>query len=574
MDLRARGGSRAILLGFSVLGCALTAGLGCGSSSHYPPPTVLVDGGTDSRTTPPDTGGGMGGATGGPMVGPGAQALLSGDAQLVGNGPDSCTNQDPATGDRWCAFTLPSTFLGGTDLWVINVSSALRGKAIKCDAGDLDCLLLTSTLNTSDLTIHRFFGDTLIYYADTVGGSSPIYGWRPGMTAGRKLTAATGINCVGNLKTDSVICFDKQDTTSMPGNTLADLTAGKLSVGGTATLPKVATLLVVGAADAPGVRKYQVGLSPDGNWVAWSTRTATNPLETLVVQKVNDDTTRVTVAEDVARWSISRDQAKWYWLKTFNYSVNGNPLGTLQMANFPTDTGGVAPVATQLRPNVASFGPSGDKGLVYFGALAGGVGELGMIADRDQPGVAKTVDSRALRVLAISRDGRTMIYSKTVSADGSSFDLYVGGLDLTTSCLLTSTANSPPPYATLTEPATTAFWSYATTTELVGEYTTLAGCQSGKFSTNLWFWTSVKDQGVVYADTVAGTSLADLTVTLRYAQFSGSALPTTGTVLQERANQMYAVLLPAVSAVVYTINTGGATDGLYVKSGLPFAATP
>ena len=167
MDLRARGGCRAILLGCSVLGCALTASVGCGSSTHYPAPTVFVDGGADSSANRPDTRG-MGGATGGPMVGAGSQTLLTGDGLLlVGNGPDSCTNQDPAVGDRWCAFARPSTFLGGTDLWVINVSKAIGGKVIQCNAGDLDCLVLTSTLNDGDLTVHRFFGDTLIYYADS-----------------------------------------------------------------------------------------------------------------------------------------------------------------------------------------------------------------------------------------------------------------------------------------------------------------------------------------------------------------------------------------------------------------------
>src|SRR6185436_8774947 len=149
-----------------------------------------------------------------------------------------------------------------------------------------------------------------------------------------------------------------------------------------------------------------------------------------------------------------------------------------------TDPGNVAPVATDVRPNVASFGTAGDKGLVYFGPLTGGLGELGLIGDRDAPTVVKTVESRALRVLGISRDGRTMIYSKSVSSDGSSFDLYVGGLDLAAPCLLTATANSPPPYGTLSEPTTTAFWSYgdALTNELVGEYTTLATCRTMKFS--------------------------------------------------------------------------------------------
>jgi hypothetical protein len=574
MDLRARGNCRAILGMFGLVATAVTSGCGGGGkgATQYPDGSVTFDTRADTTVPTPDAGG----TQQPPVVGPGSQALVVGDALLVGNGPDSCTSQDPATGDRWCAFAQPSNFLGGTDLWVINVSKAVGGKAIQCNASDLDCLLLTSTLNATDLTIHHFFGDTLIYYADSGATGGPVYGWRPGMTAARKLTGAGGLQCVGHSTTDAVLCFDNQDTTTDPTQLSADLLAGKISVGGTATLPKVATMLIALQTDPANLREYQVGLSAAGDWVAWSARPTATGVETLNAQKLNDDSTRVVVAEDVSRWTFSRDGARWYWLKRFNYNTIGNPLGTLQMASFPTDTGGVAPAATTLRANVASFGTAGDKGLVYFGALTNGLGELGLIADRDQPTQVKVVDSRALRVLDISQDGRTAIYAKTVATDGSSFDLYAGGLDLATPCALTPTAISPPPYATLSDPSSTVFWSYgdALTGELVGEYTTVGTCQTKKFSTDLWFWTPVKDQGVVYADTVAGTSFADLTVTLRYAQFTGTALPTTGTVVQERANQIFATLLPALPAVVYTINTGGATDGLYVKAGLPFATTP
>ena len=48
-----------------------------------------------------------------------------------------------------------------------------------------------------------------------------------------------------------------------------------------------------------------------------------------------------------------------------------------------------------------------------------------------------------------------------------------------------------------------------------------------------------------------------------------------GTVIQQRANPTFALLLPYVSAVVYTVNAGGNTDGIYLRGDLPFpAATP
>jgi hypothetical protein len=580
MQLRSRGGCRATLGTFGLAVVALAA-QACGSSAtRYPDASVDFDAKgdaprVDTGTTTPDAGSP-------PVVGPGSRALVTGPALLVGNGPDSCTNQEQATGDRWCAFARPSTFLGATDLWVVNVSKAAAGTSIKCDASDLNCLLLTSSLNDSSLAIHRFFGDTLIYYADSGARSGPAYGWRPGMTAGRKLIGAAGLQCIGHTKTDTVLCFDNADDTTVAGQTSVDVIAGSMSAGGTALLPKVSTILVSLATDATNLRKYQVGLSAGGDWVAWSARPTAAGVETLYAQKVNDDSSRVTIAEDVSRWAFSRDGAKWYWLKTYNYGLTAPPLGTLQMANFPTDTGGVAPVATTVKTSVASFSPAGDKGLAYFGPLNAttGLGELLLMGDRDLPAQAKSIDTRAVRLLSLSRDGRTMIYAKTGATDTSGtvtyFDLNVGGLDVTSPCVLTPTANSPPPYATLSDGATTAYWSYGdnVTGEFVGQYTTIAGCSSHKFSSDLWLWTSVQDLGVVFADTFVPISQTDVSVTLRYSSFSGTSLPVVGTVVQERASSTFSVLLPNLAAVVYTIFTGGATDGVYLTAGLPFPTSP
>jgi hypothetical protein len=41
--------------------------------------------------------------------------------------------------------------------------------------------------------------------------------------------------------------------------------------------------------------------------------------------------------------------------------------------------------------------------------------------------------------------------------------------------------------------------------------------------------------------------------------------------VQTRADPVFAPLLPALPAVVYTVNAGGNTDGLYINAALPFA---
>ena len=578
MSLRVVGGRRATL---GVLGFAIAAfGTGCGGGGHgFPDASVFFDGHPD--TTPAGTGGA--GADAGtrppPTPAAGALALFTGPSLLIGSGPDSCTNQDPASGDRWCGFAAPSSFAGGVDLWVINVSKAVAGKAIRCDSSDLDCLLLTSTLDTANgLNAHSFFGDTLIYS----DGSGPIYGWRPGMTAGRKLTSNQANVCIGQSKSDAVLCAQNQDSTTVPTQTSIDIVAGKLSVGGTAMLPKVATLLLSDAADPSTVPHYQVGLSPTGDWVAWSTRPTAAGVETLSAQKLNDDSTRVVIAEDVSQWDFSADGTSWYWLKSYNYSASGNPLGTLQAAPFPPDPGGAPTTGTTIQTSVAAYFPGGNKGVFFFGPLAAanGSASLSVMEDRAQPAQVKLIDRNVIQLISLAHDGRTVVYAKTVvtNTDGSPglFDLYAGGLDLAAPCTLTATATSPFPFASLSEPTADAFWGSfnATTGVVVGNYTDLATCRAQPFASDLFAWSSVSNQGIVFADSVIGTSLADADVTLRYAQFTGGALPATGTVIQTRANPTFAVTLPSLDAVVYGILAGVDADGIYVKSDLPFTPTP
>jgi hypothetical protein len=578
MGLRVVGGRRATL---GVLGFAIAvAGTGCGGGGKgFPDASVFFDGRPDGTTTGTGGDGADAGTRPPPTPGVGARALFTGTSLLIGSGPDSCTNQDPASGDRWCGFAALSTFANGIDLWVINVTKAAGGQIIPCDSSNLDCLLLTSTLDTSQPT--SFFGDTLIYTADTdANGGGPIYAWRPGMIAGRKVTSNLGNACFGHPKSDAVICAQNQDNTTVPTQITVDLVAGKLSAGGTAALPRVATLLLSDDADPSSVPHYQISMSPGGDWVAWSTRPTAAGFETLSAQKFNDDSTRVVIAEDVSRWDFSGDGASWYWLKSYNYSASGNPLGTLQAAPFPPDPGGAATAGTTIQTRVSTFAPGGDKGVFYFGPMVNGAADLSVMADRDQPAQVKLIDRGVIQLINLSHDGRAVIYAKTVvlNTDGtpSLFDLSVGGLDLATPCTLTPTASSPFPFATLSEAPANAIWRNvnATTQEVVGNYTDLSTCRTQKFSSDLVAWTSVPSQGIIFADSLFFTSQMSADVTLRYAQYTGGALPPTGTEFQLEADATFAVTLPSLNAVIFGIFSGVAADGIYIKSDLPFTTTP
>src|SRR5262245_61060022 len=124
-----------------------------------------------------------GSATGAPT---GSSVFTGADAVLLDLGPP-CTNEEGATGDRWCGFIAPSVSMPTNgDLFVVNVTKAAAGTAMTCGLTDQNCLLLTSMFAEDDFHIVGFQGDTLVYYDQT---ATP-FGWRPGMTAGRALAVA------------------------------------------------------------------------------------------------------------------------------------------------------------------------------------------------------------------------------------------------------------------------------------------------------------------------------------------------------------------------------------------------
>lgn len=571
MNLRIRGVSRALV---GMLGLAVTvAGAGCGGGhNNYPDSSVHFD-------ARPGTGGGSGdaGVRPTPVIGDRVATLASGAAFLVGSGSDSCTSQDPPSGDRWCAFTMPSNFAGGDDLWVINVTKAAAGTPIKCDVSDLNCLLLSSTLYTGDLTLHSFFGDTLIFYADAGQTTAAGYAWRPGMNSARRLTTnALPGGCAGHSRTDAVRCLQNPDSTTVTTQRTFDLSAGYVT-SGSGPLPKVTTFIASLTSDPASTSavtqpaRYRANLSADGTWIAWSARPDPASPETLVAQKIGDASTRVTIAQDISRWAFSRDGNSLYWLKSFNYDPAA-PLGTLQSTPFPVPPPATPPTVSTVRPNTSFFAPVGETGLLILGALnsSTGVGQLSLITNSTQSTPAKVLDEAVSQPLSVSLDGRDVVYSR------SGLDLLANGADFASECTMTTTAAALP-FGTFSDPPTTVFWVKPDTMtgKYLGYYTTTANCQSQMFTTGFWTWAPVKDQGLVYGDDVFIDDLGNVgDVTLRYASLTGGALPATGSEIQQRANPTFGLLLPYLSAVVYTINTGGSTDGIYLRGDLPFVATP
>ncbi len=165
------------------------AALGCGHSSESSKPAPLT----------------------------GTHRLLDNSFLPVGTGGhDTCSHEEGATADRWCAFY--KTVDAGTELWVLNMTQAVAGYDVVCDGTSAICRRLSSKLWTDRVGstenhpwVHRFDGDTLIFYTETSATldtfyEGEIYGWRPGWTDAKRLTLSHGVSCMGHHRSAAVIC--------------------------------------------------------------------------------------------------------------------------------------------------------------------------------------------------------------------------------------------------------------------------------------------------------------------------------------------------------------------------------
>jgi hypothetical protein len=584
-------------LAFSLLGSSLaflTVGSlvsGCGSDSGgkmYPEASVdfdarndaVSDGGVD--TTKPDTGAVP------PTVNPDSKLVLSGNIELVGSGADTCTNQLPPTGDRWCAFSHLSTDLFHSELWVVNVSKVAAGGAVQCvaSAADPNCIRLSTALYSDPsigFRVHGFDGDTLTFLEEPSASSSGFIGnisaWRPGWKTPHPLTGNSGMFCNGHALTNTAICLEnpQPDSTNKYVHTV-ELHAGRLDDKGT-PLPLVDTIILQTAndptfSDGSSVRKWGARLSPDGNAVAWSTRATDQGTEDLKWQPVNDDAHRATVATDVDQWTVSSDSQKWYWLKSYNYDTKGAPSGALQSASYPGgDT--VKPIAT----NVGDY-LSAASSLYFRSKVTNNLGALQLVADREAPQTVTMVDDGVALVFGASKDAKNAIYTKNPQVvTGTSvflFDAYVAGVANTMPCALTKTATGvsfiQPTFLANGSLIAWARYNQAAN-EIEGMSTTVPGCVTRKYASDLFDVTPVGDEGLVYLDTVdSDPSVSE--ATLRFGQVMNGALPAPGMAVQARAGLEYAPVTPALDAVLYTITSNTAVDGLYLYAKLPFTTVP
>jgi hypothetical protein len=514
-------------------------------------------------------GAGMGGAgTGGPAGAPGSsiKKLVSGGAvALVGSGEDTCTSLPGATTDRWCGFVKQGAN-NAIELWVLDVTMLGAGAAVACDGTSPGCLRLSQTVffdQDFGFANDHFYGDTLIYYADASAAatsfSGTIWAWKPGWPAGRKLTSTIGNDCIANPKGDAVTCIQGSAQITA-GELSVELLAGHLPATADAGLPSLERIVIVALGDPQGVQKWQVAFSPDGAYVGWSARDKAASPETLKVQKLEDATSRQTVATNVSRWQITQDGKSWLWLSAFNYDASA-PSGTLESQPFPTGTSKVG-----LASGVAMY-QTGSDGSILFQTATGG--ELRRMPNPATPAATQLLDSPILGVLDSSPDGKTVLYVKSVDQTSGLFDLWARDVTAMAPCAVDDKPQAVT--ASLFAKGSTVLWARLDplTGNLQGTATTVADCKATPFANNVLRWIPAGDDALTILDDTAQT---DDDSTLRYSRLVNGALPAQGTALQTHVQSVYAPAVPGAPVILYTSATM-ATAGLYAYIGPPLVAT-
>lgn len=527
---------------------------------------------------------------------PESARVVPGRARLVGTHQSACSNQVPATGDRWCAFSLPNQTIGYTDLWVINETKAAAGVPIKCDGTDPNCKLMVPpgtdpTIGTKGTvlwttapssgpsfpSVHRFDGDTLLFNArakmdPAVPYSGPIYAWRPGWPEPKQVSqGATAYSCSAHSRTDVVVCLENVSDPKTPPLQF-DLTAGRAGTG--AKLVKRITPFRVDN-DA---EQWAAGFTDDGATLLFSTGgTAATDKETLYQVAIDQvgmpDAVKMLTTPGVSQWTLSGDSKHIYFFRDYNYNTMGDPAGTLVAADFPS--GANEKVLVQKVGLFQALGDgTKDQGITFFDNIKTGTADYKYMRDPAKPTEVITVATGIAGTISLSRDLRYVMFFRTSDEMTGLTDVWIAKMDASKpACALTGD-----PGASVYGPAFTPNGSLVMWVDNIdvaqglgeGWVATPEGCAAKrKFADLIDYWFLHGNDGMVYSDE-GGVD----TATLKAATFPNGTSLGAGTVIQRGINRMYG-LLPEFDSVIYNVpRTPGPLDGLYSFGKLPFGTKP
>jgi hypothetical protein len=543
------------------------------------------------------------------MVHPEAKKLLPARSVMLGVHRSSCSygaSSMAAGAPRWCAISRPGAQLGTLELWVINatnVSAAEFNPALCTGAGTADCIKLSNNLFSSQPdvgpvypTAHRFYGDTLIYYAEAMSAPSelykgPVFAWKPGWTAGKQIASNNGVLCSGHSRADVAVCIENISAEGVMPATW-DIHAGGLEGG---PMKKVATITPVHPTTEAS--QWGSGFTTMGEYFVFSTPTAaTGGRETLYYIKTTDIgsatvmPTQVGTTPGMSRWTLNAAGTKWFYLRDYNYNREGEPSGTLYTADFPAGGNEVKILSTGATPLIPGGSTGGvgtyqvlvgpddlDKGLGLLVNVVGGRGNYKIMnnpaGSPDDPANVISVVNDIATLPIYSPDLRFNYFAKAVDENVGTTDSWVIKSDGMGACTLTQTLASSIFGFPFLENAGLVFWMDnfdAATDSGEGWLANPDGCPAAskkKFSNAIDFWFVDGDKGMLYSDDSDGQR-----VSLRYAAYANGSL-ATGQPIQRQIDRMFAIHSNYEGVMFSITSNTQSVDGVYYLK-LPVGSTP
>jgi hypothetical protein len=536
-----------------------------------------------------------GGATPGVQA-PRTTPLVAGSIELLGDGQSACSHQPAAPGaatpERWCAFSRGHASGQPGDLWVVNLDQARAGKAA-CDGSSDNCLRLSTTLWTGNPIfspahpyIHGFFGDTLLFYADSTSGNGEdafegtVWAWRPGMKQARIVSGARGYYCFGDTHAAAVACLSNQGTVpttgSMSSTVEFDLLAGPVEGGPVGPLPLIERIRPF---DPDGSLVWGAAFSPTGEYFALSTKIAsTDPVGTIPGRAIQalrivpsaelGQTAPREILRDVDHWTITPDATKLLFFRDAVTDQFGSTTGTLTMADFPTGAN-PAPLATGIT-RYDTYGDPGQPtlGIGLFQNAGNDLSSFKIMRDLAHPDQLITIAPHVDDAV-VSPDLR-YTYFVDVNEKGETISL-IARNDGSGNCLLNQNAGQGA-YSVHFVPAfNRVIWAEDATgaagsgVAIEGWMGNPEGCASAqRFSTSLGYFQNT-GRGLVYGEPDA----AGISMVLRYAPFTTSGIDTGKAVQLTSRSGMTNALVDS-RYLVYTVSDGpNTTAGLYLHGPLP-----
>ncbi len=473
--------------------------------------------------------------------------VFSGAAATIAGG-DACTTKASAGGDSWCAFVARAS--GYKDnLFVVNVSRVLAGVPVSCNAPDPNCLLLTEDLGPTVEGWHRTFfgGDTLVYYDATL---TP-YVWRPGMGGGRLLanrSDALDISfCAPAPHGTALAClgFPTDQGSEIVSVVTSELYTGTIDGESEPLLTPIDTVIAATRADLGGVHRFSFGFPADG-YVTWTTREDPEGPEILKLERVGEPESRITVASDVHAWDVSPDGTAWVWLR----AADERGVGVLQVAPFPDGTD-----PRDLLADVWDYGLDRNGSLVTLTDT----GDLTAFRDpMGAPDERLLIDSGVQALVTLGDQGHLAYAKHYTTAD--SVDLFVSKLDGTEACTLETSVTVPARSVHFSPGTGTALWARANTDGYDAYHSRLADCSTDFVAPGVVVLGWMGHGNTVFMDDFDSPSSSG-TLRFRGVGTNGKLNPTPPTLIAEHVD--YDATFG--SALIYTVNTGGDEDGLYVR---------